>query len=193
MSNDECLKKSDIRNHKSEIHRIRVTSPVHPAALPVEKLLTDCDIRRTRRSGPGGQHRNKVETAVSIEHLPTGLVAEASERRSQAENRNLAIFRMRLRLAVEVRRELQPSYSASPLWLSRCRDGKIAVNSGHDDFPTILAEALDVVEGCACDMQAAATRLGCTASQLTKLLQQEPRAITRVNQAREGQGLHRLK
>ncbi|MFN5707736.1 MAG: peptide chain release factor family protein, partial [Planctomycetota bacterium] len=61
----------------------------HPASLPEEKLLADCDVVRTRRGGPGGQHRNKVETAVVITHRPSGVSAEANERRSQAENRKV--------------------------------------------------------------------------------------------------------
>ena len=58
----------------------------HPAALSPEELLHQCRARRTRRSGPGGQHRNKVETAGVLTHAPTGVQAEANERRSQAEN-----------------------------------------------------------------------------------------------------------
>jgi hypothetical protein len=194
MPDDDCLKESEIRirNPNSEISPL-VASPLHPAALPADLLLAECEIRRTRRSGPGGQHRNKVETAVLIEHRPTGLVAEASERRSQAENRDVALFRLRMRLAVDVRLSRPAPYSPSQLWLSRCREGKVAVNAEHDDFPAIVAEALDFIGDCASDMQAAARILGCTASQLTKLLQQEPRAIASVNRARERLGLHKLK
>ncbi|MCY2992774.1 MAG: peptide chain release factor-like protein [Planctomycetota bacterium] len=53
---------------------------IHPAALAIDQLLRECQIVRTRRSGPGGQHRNKVETAVVITHLPSGVKGEASER-----------------------------------------------------------------------------------------------------------------
>ena len=45
----------------------------HPATASPEQLIAECDIRRLRRSGPGGQHRNKVETAISLHHLPTGV------------------------------------------------------------------------------------------------------------------------
>jgi len=166
---------------------------LHPAALPAEMLLAQCEIRRMRRSGPGGQHRNKVETAVGIAHQPTGISAEASERRSQAENHAVALFRLRLRLAIDVRRTIALPYSPSPLWRARCHGGKIAVNPEHDDFPAILAEALDVIAACENDLRRAATMLGCTPSQLTKLLQQEPRAIAHVNRARQQQGLHKLK
>ncbi|MBI3862371.1 MAG: peptide chain release factor-like protein [Planctomycetia bacterium] len=170
-----------------------MTNSIHPAALPADKLLAACQVTRTRRSGPGGQHRNKVETAVVIEHTPTGLVAEAGERRSQNENRTVAIFRLRLKLAVEVRFECAAPFQPSPLWRSRCRGGKISVSSEHDNFPAILAEALDVSASCGHDLKAAAAILECTPSQLTKLLQQEPRAMAVVNDAREKQGLYRLK
>jgi hypothetical protein len=170
-----------------------MTVSLHPAALPIKNLLADCDVRRTRRSGPGGQHRNKVETAVCIEHRPTGVSAEASERRSQEENRQMAIFRLRRRLAIEIRQEPARPYRPSRLWESRCRDGKVAVNPRHDDFPALLAEALDVLAACENDVKSAATLLGCTTSQLTKFLHDEPRAMAIVNQARERKGLHRLK
>ena len=67
----------------------------HPAAVPAVDLLKDCAVERTRRSGPGGQHRNKVETAIVLTHRPTGIQAEASERRSQPENLAVATFRLR--------------------------------------------------------------------------------------------------
>ena len=51
-----------------------------------------------RSSGPGGQRKNKVETAVRIRHLPSGITVVATEHRSQSENRSLAFERLRDRL-----------------------------------------------------------------------------------------------
>lgn len=162
----------------------------HPAALPVDVLLQSCSIERTRRSGPGGQHRNKVETAVVITHPGAGVRAEASERRSQAENLSQAIFRLRLQLARHVRSD--PHYSPSLLWNDRAATGKISVNSEHDDFPAILAEALDVLCANDWDPVRASEMLRISSSQLIKLLKSDGDALAQLNAARLKHGLHRL-
>ncbi|MDD4910093.1 MAG: peptide chain release factor-like protein [Candidatus Omnitrophica bacterium] len=62
--------------------------------------LYDKDLRVEfyKSGGPGGQHKNKRQTAVRITHLPTGISAVAAEERSQAQNRNMAIARLRGKL-----------------------------------------------------------------------------------------------
>jgi hypothetical protein len=164
----------------------------HPATATPEKVLAECDIRHARRSGPGGQHRNKVETAVILTHRPTGVSAEASERRSQSQNQANALFRLRVRLALQIRVPVQADYQPSELWRSRCRTGRVAINPEHADFPSLLAEALDVLASQAFDVQAAAATLLCTPSQLVKLLKHEPAALELVNNARAERGLNRL-
>ncbi len=56
--------------------------------------MRDIKISFYRSSGPGGQRKNKVETAVRITHIPTGITAIATEHRSQAQNRALALRRL---------------------------------------------------------------------------------------------------
>jgi len=51
-----------------------------------------------KSSGPGGQRKNKTETAVRLTHLPTGITVVATEHRSQAQNRKLAFERLKERL-----------------------------------------------------------------------------------------------
>ena len=165
----------------------------HPAALDPASLAAACEMKFTRRSGPGGQNRNKVETAVILTHRPTGIRAEASERRSQGENLKAALFRLRLNLALEVRGQVAPDTPPSVLWRSRCHGGKLTVSPSHDDFPGLLAEALDRLDSLAIDVKRAAEALGCTTTQLVRFLRDEPRAFLLVNRAREAQGLHSLK
>jgi hypothetical protein len=140
----------------------------HPASVPEEALRAACEERRTRGSGPGGQHRNKVETKVILLHRATGIEVSAGERRSQPENRRVALRRMRLALAVAVRR---PGGPPSELWRSRVRDGRISCNPDHADFPALLAEALDALAAAAGDSRAAAAALACTRTQLVRFLE----------------------
>ncbi len=55
-------------------------------------------IETYRSRGPGGQRKNKVETAVRLKHLPSAITVVATEHRSQSENRRLAFERLRERL-----------------------------------------------------------------------------------------------
>ncbi len=69
-------------------------------ALSDEHLLDECDMSFYVAGGPGGQHRNKTESAVRLYHRPTGIHSGATERRSQHENRIHALARLREKLAV---------------------------------------------------------------------------------------------
>jgi len=163
---------------------------MHPAALPDDVLLAACDETRTRRGGPGGQHRNKVETAVVLRHRPTEVTAEASERRSQAENRGVALRRLRLQLALHHREPAAPT--PSPLWTARTRRGCLTVAVGHRDYPALVAEALDQLAAVGYRTAAAAAALGVTTSQLVGLFRRAAPAWTAVNAARAAAGLSRL-
>lgn len=173
----------------------------HPACLDEETLLRSCTVSRGRAGGPGGQHRNKVETLVMLTHTPTGLQAHAGERRSQIENRHVAVFRLRLLLAAQVR-VVPPrlkgtaaidGHGASALWMSRLQDSRIKCNPEHQDFPSMLAEALDVVADSGWDVAAAARHLGATPTQLARFIADHPPSFERVNTERVKRGIHPLR
>ena len=161
----------------------------HPAALPIDELLTECQVTRTRGSGPGGQHRNKTETAIVITHRPTGVRGEASERRSQAENLAQAKHRLRVELALAARSE-ETAIAPSPLWQGRANGQRLTVSTSHDDFPALLAEALDALAATDWAAPATAEQLGVSTSQLVKFLKQEPRALALLNGQQTERGLH---
>lgn len=128
-----------------------------------------------------------------LQHEPTGIVAEANERRSQSENLSAALFRLRVQLALEYRCRCGAAAPPSALWQSRCQGGRLVINPGHDDFPALLAEALDYLAACDDDVPAAATALGCSPTQLIKFLKHEPRALALLNGRRQAKGLRPLK
>ena len=176
----------------------------HPAIWDEEKLLAKCRLTFSRASGPGGQNRNKVETSVQIEYLPDNIIASASERRSQNENRKVALQRLRCKLAVEVpwvpiasshtqvanvlSEELEPTWHVSETWLRYCRSGRMDVSDTNPDWPAVLAELIGMLTRFEWNVASAATCVGTSTSQLVKLLKKHPPAFALLNQARTKRG-----
>ena len=162
----------------------------HPAALPEDELWAQVRISRHKAGGPGGQRRNKVETAVRLEHRPTGLVAEANERRAAEDNRRMALRRLRRLLALRHREPLGEQARAalaagawrpSELWVARTGGPRLSVSASHADVPALLAEALDLLAACDDDLGVAAGHLGVAPSRLVKVLRLEPAALSELN------------
>src|SRR5690242_9220679 len=86
----------------------------------LRKLLRDCDVETYRASGPGGQHRNKTESAVRMTHRPSGIVRVATEHRSQLRNRELALERIWRALEAR-RRKPKPRLATGPTRASQKR------------------------------------------------------------------------
>ena len=74
-------------------------SSTRPAiSFDLEKLDRQVLVEPYRSRGPGGQRKNKKETAIRLTHVPSGITVIATESRSQAANRQVAFGRLRKRL-----------------------------------------------------------------------------------------------
>jgi len=109
-------------------------------ALDDEALLKACEVEYFIASGPGGQHRNTTASGVRLTHPPTELSVTATERRSQVQNKGVALDRLReglkaLTFVPKVRRATKPSKGSQKRRLeTKKREGAKKALRGKKDL-----------------------------------------------------------
>lgn len=86
--------RAEAERRRAEAAEERALRAKGPFPTSREHLESICEVSFVRGSGPGGQHRNKVETGVRLVHPPSGIVIVATDDRSQTRNRENAFERL---------------------------------------------------------------------------------------------------
>ena len=187
-----------------------------PLSLDDDALLAQCDVHYYKSSGPGGQHRNKVSSAVRLHHRASGVSAHGDDSRSQHDNKRLALRRLRMNLACQLRREIDrqaildrgestlPPHITACLFTPRGR-GKNPSRSDGDTVPRrleigardfrfwrVAAFLLDVLQACEGRVSDAAALLGLTTGNFSDLLTSDRHLLAAAQGIRKTHGLKPL-
>ncbi len=101
---------------QGRIHTSTCTVAILPELTEVEDVpIADSDLRvdTYRASGAGGQHVNKTDSAVRMTHIPTGIVVECQDERSQHKNRSRALSLLKAKLLASAREKQEATQAAA--------------------------------------------------------------------------------
>lgn len=162
-----------------------------------DALIAQSEVDRYRASGPGGQHRNKTESAVRLRHKPTGVTAIGEDSRSQAENKIHAVRRLRSAIALEVREALAlDGYAPSPRLAALVAGGTAPLGAKTrltGEYWAAIAELLDLLVAGALEIGATAQRLGISTGAMSKLLLHDDQVARVVNDLRRAKQMRPLR
>ncbi len=161
-------------------------------------LLAQCEVHIYKSSGPGGQHRNKVSSAIRLHHRPTGIKALANESRSQHNNKTQALRRLRMNIACRLRCTASQADFSPPEVVAEClftaRGGQAAgtkrLGVGRKDrrFWRVGAVLLDLLEASAGQLAPAAAAIGITTGNFTRVLKSDRHLLAGAQQIRKCHG-----
>lgn len=155
--------------------------------LDDDALLNHCHQECFRAPGPGGQHKNKTDSAVRLSVLGGSVTALCSDHRSQHHNRSEALKRLRSALAINLRIPIEPE-GQSGVW-----QGQWKLGLKDKRYAILLAHVLDVMADNQWAVGLSAKVLGTSTGKLVRLLSRDPHAWSAVNQARAENNLVNLR
>ena len=149
--------------------------------LEDSEFLTHCLIDFYKARGPGGQKKNKTESAVRLTLKENGISATASEDRQQSVNRSRCIKRLKLQVAFEMRSEPEP-------W-----QGQLDMNPSNKNYPLFCAILFDHFNENSWQMSTVAEIYGISTGKLVKILAKSDTLWQEVNRQRTKNNLKPLR
>jgi hypothetical protein len=162
--------------------------------LSDERFETQCRWEAFRGPGPGGQKRNKTSSAVRVTHVASGVSVVATEMRSQAANRKNALRRLRHRLTLERREEIDPVSFRAPRWFTEliAERGRLKVGERDGRYLPVMGLVLDVLAATGWSVSQSAELLGVSSGGLSGFLEKDDQLWAHVSRQRSGAGLRPL-
>lgn len=158
-----------------------------------DALIAQCEVDRYRASGPGGQHRNKTESAIRLRHKLTGISAIGEDSRSQSENKLHAVRRLRAALALQIR---EPAAGVSARLASFVAAGTAPLGAKTKltgEYWAAIGDLLDLLVANQLEIGTTAQQLGITTGALSKLLLHDEHVARAVNDLRRAKGMRPLR
>lgn len=151
--------------------------------LSDEALFKACRFETFRATGPGGQHRNKTDSAarLTLRDHPD-IAASAVGSRSQHRNRREALKQLRFEIALNMRRPEPAPWT-----------GEWTISRRNALYPLMAATILDALEKHDYQVSDAAKDLGLSTGKLIKILSHGPKLWAKVNRERQSRDLHPLR
>lgn len=165
--------------------------------LSDDALIAQCEVDRYRASGPGGQHRNKTESAVRLRHKLLGVQAIGEDSRSQSENKLHAVRRLRSSIALEVREPVRlEGYKPPPRLAALVAGGTAPLGAKTrltGAYWAGIAELLDLLVANNLEIGTSAQLLGISTGALSKLLLHDDQVGRVLNDLRRAAGMRPLR
>ncbi|MBG92969.1 MAG: hypothetical protein CL792_03215 [Chloroflexi bacterium] len=149
--------------------------------LTDQELMEQCVLDKFRASGPGGQKKNKTDSAVRIRHVSSGLVGFSSESRSQHINRVYALRRLRLKIALTLRSNPPNVRSELEKFVQQTKNSSFTLNTRNSKYSIIVASLFDELSANNWKVSLTAKKIGVTSSSLNKFLRSNPELWRALN------------
>ncbi len=162
-----------------------------------DQLVAQSEVDRYRASGPGGQHRNKTESAERLRHKLSGVSAIGEDSRSQSENKLHAVRRLRAAIALEVREPVRiEDYVPSARLRAFVAAGTAPLGAKTKltgEYWTAIAELLDLIVANHLEIGTSAVKLGISTGALSKLLLHDEHVGRVINDLRRAAQMRPLR
>jgi len=157
-------------------------------------FLKTCRFDTYMASGHGGQKRNRTYSAVRLTHRPTSLAVIAEESRSQSENKLKALKRLRLAIALRVRKQTTGSFTIPEEIREYFKpDAPLQISLKNPLYPLACATVLDALYLAEGKIGAAAELLSISTGRLNKFISKDKDLLSAVNELRAHFNLKPLK